>query len=154
MGKSCCAVGYINRLKKGSGIQFYRFPEDKVRRWRWVAAVRCKNWNPMQYSWICSAHFVSGSKSNDPLFQIMFLPFLTMSRFLTKKRARDELDKFRRRSEANRRRLSHSERQEAAEGLLEFGNGVTYCEPHSGTFTLSYLWLKSMRSFWRRRNWI
>jgi len=32
-------------------------------------------------------HFVSGSKNNDPLFQIMFLPFLTMSRFLTKKKS-------------------------------------------------------------------
>ena len=86
MGNSCCAVGCTNRLKKGSGIQFYRFPEDKLKRGQWVAAVGCKNWNPMQYSWICSAHFVSGSKSNDPLIQIMFLPFLTMSRFLTKKK--------------------------------------------------------------------
>jgi len=67
MVKSCCAVGCTNRLKKGSGIQFYRFPEDKVRRGQWVAAVGRKNWNPMQYSWICSAHFVSGSESNDPL---------------------------------------------------------------------------------------
>jgi len=39
----------------------------------------------------------------------------------------------------NRRRLSHGERQEAAEGLLEFGNGVTYCEPHCGTFTMTEL---------------
>jgi len=44
MGKSCCAVGCTNRLKKGSGIQFYRFPEDKVRRGQLVAAVGCKNW--------------------------------------------------------------------------------------------------------------
>ena len=54
-------------LKAGSGIHFYRFPEKAERRARWVAAVGRKNWAPNEHSWICSVHFVSGAKSNDPL---------------------------------------------------------------------------------------
>ena len=67
MGKSCCAVGCVNRYAKGSGIHFYRFPEKDERRARWIAVVGRKNWKPNEHSWICSAHFVSGAKSNDPL---------------------------------------------------------------------------------------
>ena len=67
MGKSCCAVGCANRYAKGSGIHFYRFPENPERRAQWIAAVDRKNWEPNHYTWICSAHFVSGVKSNDPL---------------------------------------------------------------------------------------
>ena len=26
-----------------------------------------KNWSPSEYTWICSEHFVSGAKSNNPL---------------------------------------------------------------------------------------
>ena len=67
MGKSCCAVGYTNRYRKGSGVHFYRFPEDKSRRAKWIAAMAHKNWEPIEHSWICSAHFVSGAKDNNPL---------------------------------------------------------------------------------------
>ena len=67
MVKSCCAPSWENRWSKGSGLNFYRFPADPVRRARWVVAVSRKDWEPTEYSWICSAHFVSGSKSNDKL---------------------------------------------------------------------------------------
>ena len=39
MGKSCCAVGCVNRYRKGCGLSFYRFPTDRERRARWIAAV-------------------------------------------------------------------------------------------------------------------
>ena len=67
MGKSCCAVSCTNRYRKGSGVHFYRFPDDKERRAKWIAAVARKNWEPTEDSWICSAHFVSGAKDNNPL---------------------------------------------------------------------------------------
>ena len=66
MVKSCCAVGFANRYFKGCGLKFYRFPTDPERRMRWVAAVDRKNWTPTEYSWLCSARFIRGVKSNDP----------------------------------------------------------------------------------------
>jgi len=56
---------------------------------------------------------VSGVKNNNPLSPD-YVPsiFDHVKSPDKKKRARDELDKFRRRSEAKRRRLSHGERQE------------------------------------------
>ena len=69
MGKACCAVGCSNRFVKGSGVHFYRFPQDEQRKSWWIAAVGRKDWIPNEYSWICSVlvHFVSGEKSNNPL---------------------------------------------------------------------------------------
>ena len=62
MGKAYCAV---NRFIKGSGVHFNRFPQDDP--CRCIAAVGRKDWIPNEYSWICSVHFVSGEKSNNPL---------------------------------------------------------------------------------------
>jgi len=67
MVKSCCAVGCTNRYSKGCGLRFYRFPSDVDRHSKWLVAMKRENWKPNQHSWVCSAHFVSGNKSDDPL---------------------------------------------------------------------------------------
>ena len=67
MPKNCCAVGCPNVYRKGSGIQFYCFPVDLECHNKWIVAVNRQNWNPTQYTWIYSEHFVNGHKSNNPL---------------------------------------------------------------------------------------
>ena len=67
MVNSCCAIGCTNRYHEGCGLSFYRFPADRSRRNKWLAAIKRKDWQPSDYSWVCSAHFVSGKKSDDPL---------------------------------------------------------------------------------------
>ena len=67
MVRSCCAVGCKNRHSSESDIVFYRFPVDPDRRNRWVAAIKRESWEPTEYSFVCSVHFVSGRKSQDPL---------------------------------------------------------------------------------------
>ena len=67
MVKSCCDVGCANRLSKGTTLLFYRFPVDPDRRSRWIAAVKRECWKPTEYSFVCSAHFISGKKSQNPL---------------------------------------------------------------------------------------
>ena len=67
MVKNCCAVGCHNVYKKGSGIHFYRFPTEPDRRAKWVSAIHREGWVPTKYSWLCSEHFVTGKKSNNPL---------------------------------------------------------------------------------------
>ena len=147
MGKSCCAVGCTNRYKKGSGIQFYRFPEDKARTSCWVAAVGRKNWSPSEYTWICSVLFVSGAKSNDPLSPDYVPSVFDHTKSPVKRRAVEDLERFRRNSEMKRRKLENSGRQSAAQSLLELsivGNGTTYCEPHSGAHTMTDLTMSDM----------
>ena len=56
----CCAFGCNSRQKSSSGVHFYRFPANKERRQRWIAAVRRDNWEPTIYSRLCSRHFISG----------------------------------------------------------------------------------------------
>ena len=56
---SCCAVGCQNRQEPNSQISFYRFPADKERRQKWIAAMKRSNWIPTKYSGICSDHFIN-----------------------------------------------------------------------------------------------
>ena len=44
-----------------------RFPTDPERKGKWISAVNREGWTPSEYSWICSEHFVTGAKSNNPL---------------------------------------------------------------------------------------
>ncbi|XP_065191536.1 uncharacterized protein LOC135822650 [Sycon ciliatum] len=67
MVKSCCAVGCANRFAKGGGKSFYKFPTNQLRRAKWIAALKRKNWQPNASSWVCSDHFVRFKKSDDPL---------------------------------------------------------------------------------------
>ncbi len=67
MVKTCCTVGCSLKYSKESELSFYRFPADQEKRCKWIAAVKRKDWEPNEYTWLCSAHFISGKKSNDPL---------------------------------------------------------------------------------------
>jgi len=64
MVKSCAAIHCTNRqgCEKSSGhcesISFHSFPlNDPCRLQQWVLALRREQWNPNQYSAVCSEHF-------------------------------------------------------------------------------------------------
>lgn len=107
MVKSCSAVGCQNRSVKGTSLSFYRFPSDPERRAKWIAAVRRDKWFPTEHSWLCSAHFVSGRKCDDPLSPD-FVPsiFEYLSSPVKRKRKR-ELDDYERRKKARLARGHH-----------------------------------------------
>lgn len=101
-----------------------------------------KDWKPNEYSWLCSAHFVSGEKSNNPLSPD-YVPslFAHVNSSLKQKRVRD-LSRFERTSEGKKRRADVQEKIDAAESLLklsEVGNGTNYCEPHTSICTMTEL---------------
>jgi len=100
MGKSCCAVGCTNRFSKGGGISFYRFPTEPERRERWIAAVNRKDWAPTNYTWICSQHFVSGSKSDDPLSPNYVPSIFSFVKTPVKRKAADDMKRCERRKSA------------------------------------------------------
>ena len=100
MGKSCCAIGCTNRFSKGGGISFYRFPTEPERRERWIAAVNRKDWAPTNYTWICSQHFVSGSKSDDPLSPNYVPSIFSFVKSPVKRKAADDMKRYERRKSA------------------------------------------------------
>ena len=104
MVKSCCAVGCHNKYEKGKGIQFYRFPTDPERKSKWVSAVSRKDWEPTEYSWICSEHFVSGTKSNNPLAPNYVPTIFKHIGSPSKRRVQSRMVSFNRRQSMKRRR--------------------------------------------------
>ena len=97
LGKSCCAVEGTNWFSKGSGISFYRFPTEPERRERWMAAVNIKDWAPTNYTWICSKHFVSRSKSDDPLSPNYVPSIFSFVTSPVKRKAADDMKRYKRR---------------------------------------------------------
>ncbi|XP_065896309.1 THAP domain-containing protein 2-like [Dysidea avara] len=119
MPKSCCAVDCSLPYTKGCGVSFHRFPVDAHRRRRWIAAVNRKNWMPNEHTWLCGRHFISGTKSDDPL-DIDFVPSIfnhvsTPMKWKMKSRASDyhrrKGTKKRRNEEASRQKLAKESRE-------------------------------------------
>ena len=113
MVKCCCAVG-CHKYKKGSGLQFYRFPSDPERKSKWVSAVSRENWEPTEYSWICSEHFVSGSKSNNPLAPNFVPTIFKHVDSPSKRRMQSRMISFNRRQAMKRRRRDNEASNEAS----------------------------------------
>jgi hypothetical protein len=63
---SCCCYGCTNRQGKNN-IRFYRFPRSEIHKNQWIAAMRRDKWAPTKFSRVCSAHFITGAPSVDPL---------------------------------------------------------------------------------------
>ncbi|MCP4144487.1 MAG: THAP domain-containing protein [bacterium] len=61
MGKSCCAIDCTHRFSKKSELSFYRLLKNKLKRDKWIAAIRRNDWIPDTETWICGSHFVSGN---------------------------------------------------------------------------------------------
>ena len=122
MVKNCCAIECANRYQKSSSISFYHFPKDLDRRTRWIAAVSRKNWTPNEYSWLCSAHFISGSKSDDPLSPDFVPTLFSHLKSPVKRKAKRDLVRYERRREVKKRRLEFTLREEVAAALVQLGD--------------------------------
>ena len=147
MGKSCCAVGCTNRFKKGSSIHFYRFPDNLDRRAKWIAAVRRNHWAPNEHSWLCSEHFVSGEKSNDPLSPDYILTIFKHVSSPAKRKNRRSMQ-VREAVRGEKRKDEDNDRRAAADCLLalsEEGNGTNYCEPHTGVYCSTELTMAGVK---------
>ena len=103
--KSCCTVGCHNKYAKGSGVQFYRIPKDPDRRARWIATISRKDWTPSEFTWLCSEHFVSKSKNDNPLNPDYVLSVFNHTDSPTKRRLQQSQDNFERRQALKRRRI-------------------------------------------------
>ena len=123
MVKSCCAVGCTNRWVRGCGVSFYRFPADLERRARWVNAVNRKNWQPTGHSWLCSCHFISGAKSDDPLSPDSVPSVFPHTASLQKRKRVNAMKSYERRKQRKRvcaaRRETALREEETATALLQ-----------------------------------
>ncbi|XP_071369111.1 uncharacterized protein [Centroberyx affinis] len=73
MPKSCCVPCCTNNTRKNNGVKFFCVPKDGKRRMKWFQSIRREDgpgklWAPAsKHIYVCSIHFVTGIKSNDPL---------------------------------------------------------------------------------------
>ena len=78
-----------------------------------------KDWEPTEYTWICSEHFITGTKSNDP-FAPNYVP--SIFKHLTspiKRRLEGKASDYQRRLVIKKRRAEEASRQELAEKARE-----------------------------------
>ena len=61
MGSSCCAVGCQNRTPKRKDLAYYRIPKLKIRRQKWLAAIKREDWSEekIENARLCSEHFIT-----------------------------------------------------------------------------------------------
>lgn len=135
MGKSCCAAGCTNRYSKGSGVHFYRFPQDSERRTLWVAALGRKDWVPSEYSWLCSSHFASGTKSNNPRSPDYVPSIFACS--VKRKRIKCEFL-------PDTKKKSGDDQLSAARSLLELSDGTRFGDTHVGRCTMTHMSMASI----------
>ncbi len=100
-------MGCTNRHSKGTSLSYYHFPVDPVRRGRWIAAIKRANWRPTEYSFVCSAHFVTGKKSQDPISPEFVPSVIKYIDSHAKKRKLNDIKKYSNRKSQLRRKISH-----------------------------------------------
>ena len=105
MPTSCCAYGCQNRHSKGCKLSFYRFPSNSEQRKKWIAAVNRKDWQPTHCSRICSAHFVSGKLSTDPLSPDYVPTLFSFTESPVKRKCGRDLIRYERLSASKRRKI-------------------------------------------------
>ena len=136
MGKCCCAPGCSNRFTKNCGLSFYRFPTDRERKRKWISALRREpDWEPTVYSWLCSAHFVSGAKSNDKISPDFIPSLFSRVDHLAKRKAEDSLSRYERAAKRARQRKEaekenrEKQRLRAADSSLVESAAAPFSEP-------------------------
>ena len=146
MVKSCCAVGCHNKYKKGSGIQFYRIPKDPNRHARWIAAISHKDWTPSEFTCLCSKHFVSKSKNDNPLSPDYVPRVFNHTDSPTKWKLQQNQDNFERRQALKRRRIDKPLESAENDGT---GPSTSTTEIHldSLTDTDGVLFERSMKNY-------
>lgn len=103
-----------NRCVPGCGLKFYRFPADPKRRALWITKINRKNWQPNEYSWLCSSHFISGQKSDDPLSPDYVPSIFDYTSTPEKQKASADLVAYERRKESRKKRVNAAAMEETS----------------------------------------
>lgn len=82
----------------------YRFPTDPHRKALWIAKINRKNWSPNDSSRVCSAHFIKGVKSDDPLSPDYVPTVFTHTTSHEKEQVEVHFTAYERRKECRRKR--------------------------------------------------
>ncbi|XP_057690824.1 uncharacterized protein LOC130915103 [Corythoichthys intestinalis] len=119
MVKACVAVGCTNREDKRRDLKFYRIPREPERRARWTAAIRRENWAPNHHHRLCSSHFISGKKNDNPRSPD-YVPSIFSYKKSSVKRARKEMaEKSASRQKSKTKRQENFRRNNAVDALLD-----------------------------------
>ena len=86
-------------------MQFHRFPWNLERISKWIAAIKRKDWEPTEQSWICSSHVVGGKKSDDPQSPGYVPSLYDQVKSPLKRAAKQKLVRYARVKQSKRRRI-------------------------------------------------
>ncbi|XP_063729929.1 DNA endonuclease RBBP8 isoform X2 [Eleginops maclovinus] len=109
MVDNCCAPGCTNRRGKKKGVSYYRIPKDAERREKWIGAIKrarslqkkTERWDPPAVGFrLCSDHFISGRKSDNPLSPDFIPSIFDYLPSPEKRRHKTRLEVFNRRQKA------------------------------------------------------
>ena len=83
-----------------------------------VHVMKRENRKPNEHSWVCSAHFVSGNKSDDPLSPDYIPRVFSYVGSSDKHRSKRQLERYGQRKHSKRRQLEYAQKGDgAAEGM-------------------------------------
>ena len=142
-------MGCHNKYKKDSGIQFYRIPKDPDRRARWIAAISRKDWSPSEFTWLCSEHFISKHKSDNPLSPDYVPSIFDHINSPTKRKLGKDQENFERRQALKRRRIENCTMESTSNNNDQDDTNISAAEVQveSPINTDTVLFEKSMERF-------
>ena len=111
------------RVELIEGLEFHTNGEELLRSWvsqrrivvssfieekqsKWTAAVKRDDWIPNDNTWICSVHFVTGKRSDNPLAPNYVPTLFPQLNSPAKRKLEKEVSSFERRQTTKRKRLS------------------------------------------------
>ena len=77
---------------------------------------------PTEQSWMCSVHFISGAKSNDPLSPDYVPSVFSLVKSFIKRKCMKDIERYERMAETKKRRIDNTDRLSAARSLLDLSN--------------------------------
>ncbi|KAG5832698.1 hypothetical protein ANANG_G00293900 [Anguilla anguilla] len=121
----CAAVGCRMKQQSEPNVMFYAFPRDTRRKKRWVYALKREWWTPTASSRVCSVHFISGRRSDDPESPDYVPSWFAHTTTAEKERLMAAMRRYRRRQGARVRKAAGRPMSEVELAALEcFKNGL------------------------------
>ena len=102
-----------------------------------ISAVKRKDWEPNEHTWLCSAHFVSGKKSNDPLSPDYIPSVFSFTNSPQKRKLQQQVDGYERRRNVQKRVRLEGAISDSAEKVSDIEN-TENVEQEQGTMGVEY----------------
>ena len=92
-------------IRKAVDFSSIQFPRDQAKCEKWISAIKRVDWIPNDNTWICSTHFVTGVRSNNPLAPNYVPTIFPYTNSPVKRKLQNDAVRFKQRQVIKRRRV-------------------------------------------------